>query len=82
MSKMFYDDAFPITPSDTADLPRMAQGLTVGGAGTLKVTTAAGNTVTLNSVAAGTVLPLRVSKVFSSGTSATNINGMANAVPS
>lgn len=76
MSPQFYDDAFPITPDDSNNLARIPTAILVGGAGTLKVLTQGGSTVSLNSIAAGTILPLRVKKVFASGTSATNLNGL------
>tara|TARA_Y100001938_G_C8012204_1_gene390627 strand:- start:380 stop:889 length:510 start_codon:yes stop_codon:yes gene_type:complete len=47
--------------------------LYIGGAGNLQVTTVAGDTVTFNGLQAGTFFPVNVVKVFSSGTSATNI---------
>ena len=47
--------------------------LYIGGAGHLKVTTVAGDDVTFNGLQAGTFFPVNVIKVFSTGTSATNI---------
>ena len=47
--------------------------LYIGGAGNLKVTTVAGDTVTFNALNAGTFFPVQVKKVFDTGTSASNI---------
>lgn len=69
---MFPNDAAAVTPADGSDLPRAGR-LYVGGAGAVKVTTVAGTDVTFSAVPAGTVLPVRVKKVFSTGTVATNM---------
>jgi hypothetical protein len=47
----------------------------VGGAGNLKVDMADGTTVTFTGVAAGTLLPIQVKKIYAAanGTTATNI---------
>lgn len=66
-----------VTPSDTVDLTITSRALFVGGAGALAVVTAKGQTVTFTGVVAGTVLPLRVSRVMSTNTSASNIVAMA-----
>ena len=61
-----------ITPSDSANLQLPAlKGIYVGTAGTLKVVTSAGNTVTLTVIAG--LLSLQVTKVFATGTTAANL---------
>lgn len=65
-------DAASVTPSDSTAL-RPTRGLYVGGAGNVKVDMALGTTVTFASVAAGTILPIQVVKVYSTDTTATNI---------
>lgn len=55
------------------DKRRSDNVLYVGGAGDLKVTTSSGDIVTLAGVQGGTFLPISVLKVWSSGTTATNI---------
>lgn len=75
MSEIF-SSAVAVTPSDTAD--QFYDSLFVGGAGNVSVVTAAGQTVTLTGVAAGTRLPLRVRKVRSTGTTATGVVGLAS----
>lgn len=75
---MFPGDAFSITPNDSADLPNIAV-VYVGGFGTtgaVKVTTAQGTDVTFLGVPAGAVLPVQVRRVWSTGTTATNLLGI------
>lgn len=67
--------AFAITPADS-DLPTMARALYVGTGGNLAVTTTQDSTVTFYNVASGTVLPVSVKRVFSTGTTAADIVGM------
>lgn len=63
-----------ITPSDSTDLAQVSRGIYVGGAGNLVVTPAAGGSnVTFVGVPAGTVLPIRVSRVLSTSTTATSL---------
>jgi len=69
--------AFAITPSDTANLQNVSV-VYVGGAGNVKVTTANGDIVTFSGLNAGTVLPVQVLRVWTSGsgTTATNLIGI------
>lgn len=60
-----------VIPSDTIDLPVPCRGLWVGGQGALKVTSLAGNIVTLTGAIG--ILPIRVTRVWATGTSATGI---------
>lgn len=62
-----------VTPSDTVDLTNVSRWLFVGGAGNVVVITSAGTTLTFTGVAAGTLLPIRVSRVKATGTTATNM---------
>lgn len=61
-----------ITPSDTEDLAQVSRGLIIGGAGEVRVRMLDGSegTVTL---AAGVGIPLRVVRVFATGTTASGI---------
>jgi len=68
----FPNDAAAVVPADGSDLPRSGR-LFVGGAGAVKVTTISGTDVTFTGVIAGSVLPVRVKKVFATGTTATNM---------
>ncbi len=64
---------FAVTPSDATVLAGV-RGLFVGGAGNVAVVFVNTSTaVTLVGVAAGAVLPTRVSKVMSTNTTATSI---------
>lgn len=71
-----YLGADAITPHDTNDLALPVSGFYVGVAGAVKVITAAGDTVTFANVVAGIVVPLAVTRVFSTGTAATGIVGL------
>mgnify|MGYP000600238292 CR=1 FL=1 len=61
-----------VTPSDSGDLDETSTSLYVGTAGTLKVSFEDNTTVTYGAVAAGRH-PLRVKRVWATGTSASNI---------
>ena len=62
-----------VTPSDSTDLTNVSRALWVGGAGNISVIMANGSTVLFSGIAAGTMLPLRVSRVRSTSTTATLI---------
>ncbi len=68
--------AFTVTPVDNADLTEITRGLYVGGAGNLAVIMQSGAAVTFTATPAGSVLPLRVSRVMATGTTATSILGL------
>jgi hypothetical protein len=68
-----YTNAVAVTPHDTNDLTYVTRGVYVGGAGTLKVNMQDSGTVTFTGVPVGTLLPIRATRVFSTGTSATSI---------
>lgn len=70
------EQAFAITPNDAADLATATRALCVAGNGTVQVTTLGGSTATLY-LAAGVPFPVRVSRVWASGTTATGIVGLA-----
>lgn len=67
---------FSITPNDSADLTVTTRGLYVGVSGDVKVDLVSGDTVTLVALAAGVIHPLRVRRVYSTGTAATDIIGV------
>jgi hypothetical protein len=67
--------AKPITTSDT--VVNKFSGLYVGGAGTIKVTTSEGDIVTFTSPTVGQIIPIQTALVWATGTSATNLVGMA-----
>jgi len=65
---------FDITPNDSTDLAVTTRALMVAVGGTLKVHDDQGNAHSLT-VPAG-VLPIRVSRVWATGTDATGITGL------
>jgi len=68
-----YVNAIAVTPNNSTDIsPAPCRALYIGTAGTLKVDTAQGATVTFGNVAVG-VLDLAVKRVHSTGTGASNI---------
>jgi len=71
------EHCFLITPNDSTDLTTPTRGISVAAAGALKVTTLGGDTVVIpdGALAAGVIHPLRVKRVFSTGTGATGIVG-------
>ena len=68
--------AAAITPSNDTDLTYVTRGIYVGVAGTLKVDMEDGTTVSFVGLAAGMVHPLRVKRVYDTGTAATSIVGV------
>lgn len=67
---MFPEDAAAVTPSDTVDLAQFSV-IYIGGGGNVKVTTAQGSAVTFSGMQPGGVLPVRVRRVWATGTTAT-----------
>lgn len=67
--------AAAITKSDTG--AHNFSAVYVGGGGDVSVVTAGGDTVTFAGVQAGTILPVQISRVRSTGTTATNLVGLS-----
>jgi hypothetical protein len=66
--------SYPVTPSDTVDLPQgVTEGISVGSAGNVKVTYGNGVVDTVY-VAAGGWSSMNVIRIWNSGTTAGNIN--------
>jgi len=65
-------NAAAVTADDTATLEAAAV-IYVGGAGNVKVDTKGGDAVTFNGMSAGDILPVLVTKVYDTGTTATNM---------
>lgn len=70
------ENAFGITGNDGADLAQVTRGLYVGASGNVKVTLVGGDTVTFVELAVGVIHPLRITRVWSTGTTATSIVGV------
>ncbi|WP_420585448.1 spike base protein, RCAP_Rcc01079 family [Ruegeria sp.] len=68
-------DIAPVTPSDATDLPDVAIGLFVESGGALVITTVRGETRTVQ-VADFSILPVGVTRVHATGTTATGIHAM------
>ena len=62
-----------VTPHDTNDLANTSRGVYVGVSGDVKVDLVGGDTVTFVGMAAGVIHPIRVTRVYSTGTDATDI---------
>ena len=62
-----------VTPSDTVNLTTPARALYVGGAGNLVAINGAGDAITFTGVLAGSILPIRTTRVNSTSTTATSI---------
>lgn len=69
--------AIAITPSDTTNISggNIMRGIYVGGAGNISIEVANG-TVVLYGAVAGSVLPVRTTRVNATGTTATNLVGL------
>jgi hypothetical protein len=62
-----------ITPNDSTDLTRFCRAIYVGGSGNLKVTLLRGDVVTFTDLASGIIHPIQAKRIWSTGTTATNI---------
>lgn len=66
----------PIVPDDTQDLAFMSRGIYIGGAGNLVCVTVSGSVGVLVGLVAGTILPIRATRVMATGTTATNLRNL------
>ena len=67
---------FLISPSDNQYLPVVPRAVYVGGSGNVAVLLYGGDVVIFVGAVAGTILPIRPAKVFSTSTTATNLVGL------
>jgi hypothetical protein len=67
---------FDVTPNDSTDLPIQTRSIYVGVGGDIKLTAISGGTVTFLNVPTGAVLPVQASRIFATGTTATNLIGV------
>lgn len=70
------EDAVAILPDDTATLGHATRAVYVGTAGDLRVRMLGQGEVTFVGLAQGSLLPLRVTQVLATGTSASDIVGL------
>jgi len=66
-------NAAAVTPSDTVDLPSVSRGIYVGGAGNVTVVMLGGAVVTFTAPPVGSLLPIAITRVNLTGTTATNL---------
>jgi hypothetical protein len=71
-----YNGAVPVTPSDTAHFSPRLSALYVGGAGNVTFEDAHGNVATITAPPVGTILPIAMSAVHATLTTATNLVGL------
>ncbi len=67
---------FNIMSSDTCELPHITRALYIGGDGDVRVEMYSGQIITFMEANSGSVIPIRVIKVFATGTTATRIVGI------
>ena len=67
---------FAVTPSDGTDLPEVTRALYVGATGAVAVTLASGADITLTGVPGGSLLPLRIKRIKTTGTTAAAMVGL------
>jgi hypothetical protein len=65
-----------IAPSNSSPLQYVTRALWIGGAGSLAIVDASGNSTTFVGVPAGVMLPIRCQQVRSTGTSCSGIVGL------
>ena len=73
-----YADAVALTKHDTTVVSCL--GFYVGGAGNVTVVTEAGTSVLFTALPVGTIVPIRFTKLMSTGTTATAVVGFRRAV--
>jgi hypothetical protein len=67
---------FAVTPSDSTDLSEIVRALYIGAPGDVATILKSGATVTFKNLAAGTILPVRASRIKATGTTAADIIGL------
>lgn len=68
---------FAVTPNDATDLPDVTRAIYVGSSGNIAAILSSGAELIFTGVAGGTVLPVRLRRIKSTGTTATAILGLA-----
>ncbi len=68
--------AFDVVPDDAKPLPCATRAIYVGNGGHLCLTVLSGATVTFQNLPAGSLLPVRATRIFSTRTTATGIVGL------
>lgn len=70
------ENAAQVAPDDASDISYVTRALYVGQGGDLRVTMLGGETVTFANVPPGTLMPLRVTRILATGTTAAMILGL------
>lgn len=70
------ENAFVIEPSDSADLESPTRGVYVGSVGDLRVRMVGGNVLKFVGLGEGIIHPLRIIRIYATGTTATDIIGL------
>lgn len=71
------ENAFPIAPNDSEDIDTITRAIYVGTGGNLAVQMAGGGgAVTFRTLPAGALLPIRVTRVLATGTTASDLIGL------
>lgn len=68
--------AFAITPADNADLPEVPRALYCGHGGNIAATMASGAALTFTNLPDGALLPIRLSRIAATGTTASGLVGL------
>ena len=66
-------NAVDVVTSDVTDLVKATRGLYIGTGGHVKVTMVGGQTITYKNAVTGLIYPYRVTRVWQTGTTATDI---------
>ncbi|HWA17683.1 MAG TPA: hypothetical protein VG757_01690 [Devosia sp.] len=69
-------NGFDITPDDDEDLPEVVRAIYVGGAGDVAAVLREGATLTFANLPAGSLLPVRASRIKATGTTASGLIGL------
>lgn len=67
---------FDVTPDDGADLPSLPRALMVTGGGDVAMVLKDGSSLTLPSLSAGVIYPVRPMRIMATGTTATGLKGL------
>jgi hypothetical protein len=70
------EEAAAIAPDDAAPLAHVTRAVYVGSGGDLRVRMLKGGVVTLASVPGGSLIPLRVSQIYATGSTASDLVGL------
>ena len=68
--------AFAISPSNSVNFDSVTRGVYVGGNGNIVAVMLSGDVVTFTGVVAGTILPIRATRINLTGTTASNLVGL------